>query len=33
MPRRHAEKEHVMMSGEERKMLISLFDSYEEING
>ena len=28
--RRHAEKEHVMMSGEERKMLISLFDSYEE---
>ena len=30
--RRHAEKEHVMMSGEERKMLISLFDSYEEIN-
>ena len=30
--RRHAEKEHVMMSGEERKMLISLFDSYEEIS-
>ena len=30
--RRHAEKEHVTMSGEERKMLISLFDSYEEIS-
>ena len=30
--RRHAEKEHVMMSGEERKMLISLFDSCEEIS-
>ena len=30
--RRHAEKEHVMMSGEERKMLISLFDSYEKIS-
>ena len=30
--RRHAEKEHVMMSGEKRKMLISLFDSYEEIS-
>lgn len=30
--RRHTEKEHVMMSGEERKMLISLFDSYEEIS-
>ena len=30
--RRHAEKEHVMMSGEERKMLISLFDGYEEIS-
>ena len=30
--RRHAEKEHVMISGEERKMLISLFDSYEEIS-
>ena len=30
--RRHAEKEHVTMSGEERKMLISLFDSYEKIS-
>ena len=30
--RKHAEKEHVTMSGEERKMLISLFDSYEEIS-
>ena len=30
--RRHAEKEHVMMSGEERKMLINLFDSYEKIS-
>ena len=30
--RRHAEKEHVTMSGEERKMLISLFDSHEKIS-
>ena len=30
--RRHAEKEHVTMSGEERKMFISLFDSHEKIS-
>ena len=30
--RRHAEKEHITMSGEERKMLISLFDSHEKIS-